>query len=217
MPELRLFFEKAGPAKWLSHLDVMHTLSRAFLRGGVPLRHSEGFNPHPYLSIAHPLPVGVEGLREVLDVETERADLSAGEIADRINATLPEGLHVLSAGQPAEAAKKIAFAVYRLRFCYDGETPDGEALAEFFSRDPIPVMKRTKKGESEINLHAAYTAFRVEGAEPGCITAETVVDASQAPINPKYFEAALQNTPLAPSQLLAARVGFLNTEGKRFE
>ena len=215
MPELRLFFEKTGPARWLSHLDVMHTFSRAFLRGGLPLRHSEGFNPHPYLSIAHPLPVGVEGLREVLDVET----LSAGPdgIAEKLNATLPEGLRILAAATPVEPARKIAFAVYRLSFLYDRQTPDGNELSAFFAKDPIPVMKRGKKGETEINLRAAYTSFRLLTEEPGELLAETVVDASQAPVNPKYFAAALSATSLSPDQLRASRTGFLNMEGNCFE
>ena len=215
MPELRLFFEKTGPAKWMSHLDVMHTFSRAFLRGEMPLRHSEGFNPHPYLSIAHPLPVGVEGLREMLDFET--VSHGPSEIREKLNATLPQGLQVLEVGEPQNPARKIAMAVYRLRFLYDDCVPDPKELTSFFARDPIPVTKRTKKGESVINLHAAYSLFHITAADRDGLTAETVVDASNAPINPKYFEAALKDTPLEPSLMQAARLGFLNLEGKRFE
>ena len=47
MPEkLRLRFEKTGRAIYISHLDLMRTMQRVFLRADCPLKYSEGFNPH---------------------------------------------------------------------------------------------------------------------------------------------------------------------------
>ena len=46
---LRLLFEKKGRAVWISHLDLMRTFQRLFLRAGIFLKHSNGFHPHPYL------------------------------------------------------------------------------------------------------------------------------------------------------------------------
>ena len=51
MDKLRLRFEKTGRAVWISHLDLMHTMQRAFSRAGYALKYSEGFNPHPVISI----------------------------------------------------------------------------------------------------------------------------------------------------------------------
>ena len=59
MDKLRLRFEKTGRAVWISHLDLMHTIQRAFSRAGYELKYSEGFNPHPQISIALPLSVGM--------------------------------------------------------------------------------------------------------------------------------------------------------------
>ena len=66
MSELRLIFQKVGTAKYLSQLDVMRTFTRAFMRAGFPLKFSQGFNPHPRISVAYPLPVGVEGYAEIV-------------------------------------------------------------------------------------------------------------------------------------------------------
>ena len=47
--KLRLRFEKTGRAVYISHLDLMHTMQRAFNRAGYHLKYSEGFNPHPQI------------------------------------------------------------------------------------------------------------------------------------------------------------------------
>ena len=51
MDKLRLRFEKTGRAVYISHLDLMATMQRAFARAGLELKYSEGFNPHPLISI----------------------------------------------------------------------------------------------------------------------------------------------------------------------
>ena len=56
--KLRLRFSKKGKAIYISHLDLMRTLQRSFLRAGYPLKYSEGYNPHPLISILLPLGVG---------------------------------------------------------------------------------------------------------------------------------------------------------------
>ena len=47
MPDQRISFSKTGRARYISHLDLMRTFQRAFLRAEVPIRHTEGFNPMP--------------------------------------------------------------------------------------------------------------------------------------------------------------------------
>ena len=51
----RLLFTKTGRARYISHLDLMRTFQRAFARARIPIKHTEGFNPHPFVSIALPL------------------------------------------------------------------------------------------------------------------------------------------------------------------
>ena len=65
--KLRIRFEKTGRAVYVSHLDLMRTMQRAFLRAGFPLAYSEGFNPHAILSMALPLSVGTESVCELMD------------------------------------------------------------------------------------------------------------------------------------------------------
>lgn len=51
MSKLRLLFEKQGTACYISHLDLMRTFQRLFLRGGMFVKHSQGFHPHPIMSL----------------------------------------------------------------------------------------------------------------------------------------------------------------------
>ena len=104
MTDLRLRFEKRGKAAYLSHLDVLRTFQRAFLRAGIRVKHSEGFNPHPKMSIAAPLQLGCESVCEVLDASV----LSGPEdLPGALNPVLPEGLRVISAAAPVQNALSL--------------------------------------------------------------------------------------------------------------
>ncbi len=145
MPELRFRFEKRGRAAYLSHLDVMRTFQRAFIRAGIQLRHSEGFNPHPKMSIAAPLQLGCESVCEVLDVSIldAPADLPAA-----LNPVLPEGLRVLSADAPVLGVGKIAWTEWALTF--DSGTEAAEALLK--SGKDLTVEKKTKRGLNPLDI-----------------------------------------------------------------
>ena len=74
--------------KYIGHLDLMRAMQRALRRSGLPVRYSQGFNPHLQISFAAPLSVGMEGLREVM------------EVADRV--LVLEYGSVLAEGTPSE-------------------------------------------------------------------------------------------------------------------
>ena len=79
----RLLFEKTGNAIFISHLDLMRLFQRAFQRSGLPLTHTQGFNPRASVSIALPLSLGVESRCELLDFDLEHP---VGEIREKLKA-----------------------------------------------------------------------------------------------------------------------------------
>lgn len=89
----RMLFEKNGTAVWMSHLDTMRLMQRAFRRAGVILHHSQGFTPHAYVSMLLPLSVGVESVCEIMEYELD-TDLKL--TPEEMNAVLPEGIRVLN-------------------------------------------------------------------------------------------------------------------------
>ena len=72
MPNLRVFYEKTGRAKYISHLDINRCMQRALRRAEIPVWYTEGFNPHPYTTFALPLSLGYESLCETMDLRITR-------------------------------------------------------------------------------------------------------------------------------------------------
>jgi len=72
MQRLRVRFGRGEQVKFISHLDIMRFWERAFRRAELPLAYSQGFSPHPRISLAAPLPVGVTSEFELMDVWLER-------------------------------------------------------------------------------------------------------------------------------------------------
>jgi len=93
MNKLRILFSKEGKAIYISHLDLMHTMQRAISRAGFSLRYSEGYNPHPQISIALPLSVGMSSICEIMDLKLNE-EVAAVCFMEKLNSVLPEGIKV---------------------------------------------------------------------------------------------------------------------------
>jgi len=90
---LRVTFAKRGPLRWVGHLDMMRTWERTIRRAGLPLSYSQGFSPHAKIALAAPLPVGLEGSREMLDLWLDE-DLTLDLVVQQLKAVMPPGLTV---------------------------------------------------------------------------------------------------------------------------
>ncbi|WP_163329500.1 TIGR03936 family radical SAM-associated protein [Desulfurobacterium thermolithotrophum] len=90
--KVALIFEKKGFAKFLSLLDLTRAFTRTFRKFGVPLRYSQGFNPHPKINILLGLPVGIEGDGEVVEVELTEESYDFEKFIEDSKEFLPEGL-----------------------------------------------------------------------------------------------------------------------------
>ncbi|NLY67608.1 MAG: DUF2344 domain-containing protein [Tissierellia bacterium] len=96
MMNLRIKFTKKGYLKYISHLDTMRLFQRAFRRGNIPIKYSQGFNPQPKMSIANPLALGIESEEEFMDIELLKK-ISEQEFIEIINNQLPDGIKILDA------------------------------------------------------------------------------------------------------------------------
>ena len=110
MQRLRIRFSRGDETKYISHLDLMRMWQRALQRAGIPLAYSEGFNPHPRLSLAAPLPVGVTAGAELMDIVCTRW-VSPHNFTDAVNKQLPEGVRVLQAYPVPETMPSLQSAV----------------------------------------------------------------------------------------------------------
>lgn len=144
----RLLFEKTGRAVWMSHLDLMRLFQRAFKRAGLPLTHTQGFNPRPSVSIALPLSVGVESRCELLDFDLDGVTVPNDDICDRLNQALVDGVRVLDVYEKGRKLRDLALLECVVTLEYDDGVPKGagEKLAALFSSDSLTVPKKTKNG-----------------------------------------------------------------------
>ncbi len=160
-------YSVTGRLRYIGHLDLMRAMQRALRRSGLPVRYSQGYNPHILLSLAAPLPVGMEGLREVMEVPFE-GSVSESEFVARLNAALPPLIRCLGAravddSHPAPMAL-LGAAVYRV----EPQESAGqlfEALPAMLSRDSLPALKKSKRGMVEVDLRPLiYNAFVRDGS-----------------------------------------------------
>ena len=77
-------FQKTNLMVYISHLDIQRLFRRTIKSCGYKIIYSQGFNPHPKMSIAQPLSLGYEGLEEYMEVELD-ADLDTALIKENIN------------------------------------------------------------------------------------------------------------------------------------
>jgi radical SAM-linked protein len=96
MKKIRLKFRKVEEMRFLSHLELAHLFYRASKRADLPLSFSEGFHPMPRIVFATALPVGMESLTEIVDIECE-GKITPLEVQERLNQTLPPGVEIVEA------------------------------------------------------------------------------------------------------------------------
>ncbi|MBQ9460059.1 MAG: DUF2344 domain-containing protein [Oscillospiraceae bacterium] len=219
MAKLRLLFVKENQASYISHLDLMRTFQRVFPRGGLELKHSQGFHPHPLISIVLPLPVGQSSECELLDFEVEQ-DVDGTGVAEMLNAGLPAGLHVRECYRAERPARELAFLRARLELDYDAGVPEGavQKLRELFSREEVLVEKRTKHKELT-QLNVIPLLHEIEWSEgEKVIRAETVVAAQNPGLNPALLAsaAAAQMPELSPDFARVRRLELYDKEQRVF-
>lgn len=200
MDKLRLRFEKTGRAVYISHLDLMHTMQRVFSRAGYELKYSEGFNPHPQISIALPLSVGMASRCELMDFKLkEDADLDS--LPEKLTAVMPEGLRVTECYEAERKTAALKYLEIEGRFEYDARPLEAmcAGLREFYSRDSIVITKKTKRGVGESDIRPA---IREISFEPGtdAVLLHAVISAQEPTLNPALLEDALRqlSPELAP-------------------
>ena len=94
--KIRLKFRKVGEMRFLSHLELAHLFYRASKRAGLCLCFSGGFHPMPRIVFATALPVGMESLSEIVDIECE-GRITPPEVAEKLNQSLPPGIEITEA------------------------------------------------------------------------------------------------------------------------
>jgi len=184
----------------------MATMRRTLLRAGIGLKYSEGFNPHPYLSVALPLPVGCGSYCERMDVGLLE-EMPLEGIPGMLSAAAPPGLEVAEAYMPTRKFSEIAWIGLEGLLHYDSGAPEGavERLMSRYGEEKIVISKKTKRGVSDIDIAPHIREVSFEGDD--AVTMAAKVSAVDPALSPENVMSALDGAykEIAPDFALFAR------------
>lgn len=191
---LRLMFEKKGDSVWISHLDLMRVFQRAFRRGELMLKHSQGFTPRAIVSIALPLSVGTESGCELLDFELEGKVPSCEEISLILNKTLPAGICVTSVWEAERKIKELTYLKADLVLEYDNGVPadTAEALNTMLKQEILTVVKHSRKGDTETDVRPLLKEYRLTQYDDNTMVLDVLVCAQNPALNPQLLADAME-------------------------
>lgn len=215
----RLLFKKTENAVWISHLDLMRLFQRAFKRAGLPLKHSQGYSPRPYVSVILPLSVGVESVCELLDFDLEGESVSNDQIMERLNNSLTEGVRVLDVYEEGAKIKHLALLDCAVTLEYDRGVPEGavEGITELFARDSLLIEKKGKNGPTQQDIIPMIRKITATAGESE-IVLRALVCCQNPALNPMQLAAAVSKylPELAPDHARSRRIEIYDTNEKVF-
>jgi radical SAM-linked protein len=158
MQRLRIRFSRGPEIKFISHLDIVRLWQRAFNRAGIEIAYSTGFTPHPRISLAAPLPIGVTSEAELMDIIVVRG-VAPHLFVSVVNRQLPVGMkvdkvHPLALEVPS-LQSLMSQAEYRVELALEEGPADIQAaLEELLAREHLPWQHMRDTGPHMYDLRA---------------------------------------------------------------
>ena len=216
----RLLFTKTGNAVWISHLDTMRLFQRAFKRSGFHLKHTQGFNPRPSVSIALPLSVGVESICELLDFELEDTGISAIEIQEKLNTNLVDGIQVLDVYEQGAKLKFLKYLQCELDLEYDrGIQADYQTvISQLFNQAELWMDKKSKNGITSQNIIPMIQSINIISLTDTTLRISAVISCQEPSLNPTQLSAAVMKylPQYTPDHVKCRRCELFNMENQIF-
>jgi radical SAM-linked protein len=165
-PRVRIRFSKKSALRLIGHRDLMRSMERLFRRAGLSLGMSEGYRPKPRMNFPLALAVGIEGRREVMELELDKAP-PADELSARLQAQAPPGLRIesletLPLGSPGTRLRvaRAVSASYELAIPLSRLPGLSERIQRLLSTSPLPVRRPNRA--APIDLSASLLALALE-------------------------------------------------------
>ncbi len=158
MQRLRVRFSRGEEVKFISHLDIVRLWQRALQRAGVALAYSEGYTPHPRLSLAAPLALGVTSEAELMDVFVTKW-VSPHGFTTAVGRQLPPGVQILKVFSIAPVLPSLQAKVRYAEYEVTLETENGRqevtaALTRLLSVEHLPWQHQRDTGPRNYDLRA---------------------------------------------------------------
>ncbi len=223
----RVIFQKRGNLQFFSHLDLQRTWQRVLVRAAIPMWYTQGFNPHSKIVFGVPLPVGSEGMEEMVDLRIAR-EISCEEMKKQLNAELTSEMQVSEVYIPKTAFGDIAWGAYEITLCTDPDTVAAQETAKrinaYFNDEtaPILMMKRSKSGDKKVNIRPMIHDLKAVADRDGVIHIRTTLRAGNVEnLNPEYIIKAMRQfldvlpevADPATTWYRILRIGFYDAKG----
>ncbi len=158
MQRLRIRFCRGQEVKFISHLDILRLWQRALHRAGISLAYSEGFSPHPRISLAAPLPIGVTSQAELMGVLCTQW-VSPHFFTATVSQQLPLGIEILQVYQIALTMPSLQSQVRYAEYRVEVETEKGQkdiepAVTSLLSIKHLPWQHQRDTGTRNYDLRA---------------------------------------------------------------
>ena len=170
MQRLRIKFSRGPELKFISHLDIVRLWQRAFNRAGIEIAYSTGFTPHPRISLAAPLPLGVTSEAELMDIFCLRG-VAPHFFVSAVNQQLPPGMTVdkvypIAFDLPS-LQTSISLAEYRVAVATQSGPQDIEkALKTLMALEHLPWQHQRDTGPRQYDLRILIDDLRVIEWQP---------------------------------------------------
>ncbi len=221
---VRVVFGKTGNLQYFSHLDLQRTWQRVLVRASIPMWYTQGFNPHSKIVFGVPLPVGSEGMEEMVDLRLDRA-ITCEEVKQQLNAELTDEMRVSEVYRPTTSFSDIAWATYEITLCTPGDpTANAAAVTALFSSEAEPILmtKRSKSGDKEVNILPMIYAAKATADRDGLLHIRATLRAGNTEnLNPEYLIKAMRerlcwfpsDAPFSAAWYRILRIGFHTEDG----
>ncbi len=163
-----LKYSRGSNVRYISHLDFVRFMHRVIRRAGLPMEFSQGFNPHPIMTVAMPLSVGVTSDCEYMKIGFA-GDFSEEYLVNTLNNAMPYGFKILAAKK--DENKKYDFKkLNRAEYIVNIETDSEISVEEFMQNKELLVMKKSKSGIKETDIRPYIYDIQEIRKEDGCLT-----------------------------------------------
>jgi len=185
---LRIKYSKNGLLRFIGHLDTTRLLTRAIARSSIPELYNRGFSPHMQVSYGPPLPLGVSGDCEYLDLLIDEAEAmhTPNEWKNELQRYMPDGLGIQELQLMDENAPSLAESIDRARYEITiprDFAPSNEKLARFLQKENIQVEKYSKRGVKTVDIRPDIQCFKIldTGVEkPGLSVCKIIMKIGQS-------------------------------------
>lgn len=157
----RVYFDKFGEMKFISHLDLLRFFDRLLKKSQIPVKYSQGFHPRPKMSFGSPISLGTEAYNELMDFELEEP-MSNEEVFNRLNSSNVVGFRVNKVEDvigKASIMEEYTIMVYEV----ESEEEIIEKLETLLNQDEIVEVKEKKGKIATRNLKERIKHFERVG------------------------------------------------------